>query len=105
MCEKFTLTGGEIRLSTPAATRARINGTWQIYGEEYDAIISTLPPQVTNSLMGNSSDKLPDLMCQGAACMTLGLARDPTNDIYWTNMGDTAPYGAVVTHTNFVPFE
>lgn len=105
MCEKLSAAGVEIRLSTPVKTLLRVKGKWLINGEEYDGVISTLPPQITNSLMGNASDKLPYLMYQGAACMTLGLARDPTNGIYWTNMGDPAPYGAVVTHTNFVPFE
>ena len=31
--------------------------------------------------------------------------RQVTNGIYWLNMKDTAPYGAVVTHTNFIPLE
>jgi len=105
MGERLKELGAEIRLSTPVITLVRKNEKWLINGEEYDAVISTLPPQITNSIMGDTSEKLPDLMYQGAACMTLGLARDPTNGIYWTNMGDPAPYGAVVTHTNFVPFE
>ena len=37
--------------------------------------------------------------------MTLGLAKDPAAGVYWTNMGDPAPYGAVVVHTNFVPYD
>ena len=40
---------------------------------------------------------------QGAACMTLALDRDVTDGIYWLNMKDAAPYGAVVSHTNFAP--
>jgi protoporphyrinogen oxidase len=35
--------------------------------------------------------------------MTLALDRDVTNGIYWLNMKDEAPYGAVVSHTNFIP--
>jgi protoporphyrinogen oxidase len=105
MTEKLREKGAEIRLGTPATSLVREKDKWLINGEAYDAVISTLPPQVTNALMGKTSDKLPNLMYQGAACMTLGLARDPANGIYWTNMGDPAPYGAVVTHTNFVPFE
>jgi len=37
--------------------------------------------------------------------MTLAMKRQVTNGIYWLNMKDPAPYGAVVTHTNFIPFE
>ena len=42
---------------------------------------------------------------QGAACMTLALDQDVTQGIYWLNMKDAAPYGAVVTHTNFIEQE
>jgi protoporphyrinogen oxidase len=35
--------------------------------------------------------------------MTLALEREVTGGIYWLNMKDEAPYGAVVAHTNFVP--
>jgi protoporphyrinogen oxidase len=31
--------------------------------------------------------------------------RDITNGIYWLNMKDSAPYGAVVSHTNFIPVD
>jgi protoporphyrinogen oxidase len=37
--------------------------------------------------------------------MLLGLERDVTEGIYWLNMKDPAPYGAVIAHTNFVPRE
>ena len=36
--------------------------------------------------------------------MTLAIEREVTEGIYWLNMKDAAPYGAVVTHTNFIPF-
>ena len=42
---------------------------------------------------------------QGAACMTLAMDREVTQGIYWLNMKDAAPYGAVVTHTNFIEKE
>ena len=35
--------------------------------------------------------------------MTLAMDREVAKGIYWLNMKDTAPYGAVVTHTNFIP--
>ena len=37
--------------------------------------------------------------------MTLAIDRDVTGGIYWLNMKDRAPYGAVVAHTNLVPVE
>jgi protoporphyrinogen oxidase len=35
--------------------------------------------------------------------MAIGLERDVCHGIYWLNMKDEAPYGAVVAHTNFIP--
>jgi len=49
--------------------------------------------------------EIPPVPYQGAACMTLGINRDVTKGIYWLNMKDAAPYGAVVSHTNFIPSE
>ena len=71
-------------------------------GEVYDCVVSTLPPQATADLAGLDIAPVP---YQGAACMTLALDRDVTDGIYWLNMKDAAPYGAVVSHTNFAPFE
>lgn len=75
---------------------------WFVDGESYDAIISTLPPQATAEIAGIDIASIP---YQGAACMALALDRDVTDGIYWLNMKDTAPYGAVVSHTNFAPLE
>lgn len=105
MCERISAAGGEIRLGTPVSSLAK-QEKWCINGEEFDAVISTLPPQITKSLLqGECGCVLPDITYQGAACMTLGLSRNPTPGIYWTNMGDGSSFGAVVTHTNFAPFE
>jgi protoporphyrinogen oxidase len=48
---------------------------------------------------------MPPIPYQGAACITLAIDRDVTRGIYWLNMKDRAPYGAVVSHTNFLPVE
>ena len=36
--------------------------------------------------------------------MSLALERDVTEGIYWLNIKGAAPYGAVIAHTNFIPF-
>jgi protoporphyrinogen oxidase len=94
----------DIRLDTRAVSLSRTEYGWRVNGEEFDAVISTLPPEITKELLGNAA-ALPDIRYQGAACMTVGLDRDPAGGIYWTNMGEPAPYGAVVVHTIFVPRE
>ncbi|MEN6394984.1 MAG: NAD(P)/FAD-dependent oxidoreductase [Methanoregula sp.] len=94
--------GGKINLQTPVTTISRKDGNWEINGERFDRIMSTLPPQELGNITGFL---MPEIPYQGAACMTLGIERDVSDGIYWINMKDEAPYGAVVAHTNFVPRE
>jgi protoporphyrinogen oxidase len=95
-----TLKGGRIQKQTPVSSVSYRNGAWEINGSRYDAIISTIPPQELERVGGPVLSPVP---YQGAACMTLALERDVTGGIYWLNMKDPAPYGAVVAHTNFIP--
>jgi len=92
--------GGTIMRQSPVSTIRRINGSWDIDGAQYDTVLSTIPPQELEKIGGPESRKIP---YQGAACMTIGLEREVSDGIYWLNMKDPAPYGAVVSHTNFVP--
>ena len=98
--KSIALKGGGIRKQTPVLSISHKNGSWEINGIHYDTIISTIPPQELEKMGGPA---LPRIPYQGAACMTLGLEREVTHGIYWLNMKDEAPYGAVVTHTNFIP--
>jgi len=92
--------GGRIQKHTAVSSVSYQNGAWEINGSRYDAIISTIPPQELERLGG---PVLPPVPYQGAACMILAIERDVTGGIYWLNMKDPAPYGAVVAHTNFIP--
>lgn len=98
----ITANGGRIQKQEPATNITRIGENWQINGTPYDAVISTIPPQELERLGGPAAPHVP---YQGAACMTLAMDRQVTDGIYWLNMKDPAPYGAVVTHTNFIPRE
>jgi protoporphyrinogen oxidase len=100
--KSITLKGGVIRKQTPVSSISRKNGAWEVNGIRYDTIISTIPPQELERMGGPA---LPPIPYQGAACMTLALEREVTGGIYWLNMKDAAPYGAVVAHTNFIPFK
>ena len=71
-------------------------------GTRYDRVLATIPPQEVTRIGGPD---LPAVPYQGAACMAIGLDRDVTAGVYWLNMKDPAPYGAVVSHTNFIPPE
>ena len=94
--------GGRIQKQTTVSSVSSPNGVWQINGTRYDAIISTIPPRELERIGG---PVLPPVPYQGAACMILAIERDVTGGIYWLNMKDSAPYGAVVAHTNFIPAE
>jgi protoporphyrinogen oxidase len=94
--------GGRIRKQQPVSSISQKNGSWTINDSRYDAVISTIPPQELERAGGPTMQTIP---YQGAACMTLAMDREVTQGIYWLNMKDTAPYGAVVTHTNFIAKE
>jgi protoporphyrinogen oxidase len=94
--------GCAIEAGTPATRMERKDGGWAVNGARYDRVLSTIPPQELARIGGPD---LPPVPYQGAACMTLGIDRDVTDGVYWLNMKDPAPYGAVVSHTNFIPPE
>jgi len=100
--KSIELNGGVVRKQTPISSISRKNGAWEANGIRYDTIISSIPPQELERMGGPA---LPPIPYQGAACMTLALEREVTGGIYWLNIKDAAPYGAVVAHTNFIPFE
>jgi len=94
--------GGKMHPHCPVTAITRENGGWKVNGTHFDALISTIPPQELGRLCEIA---MPVVPYQGAACMTLGLEKDVCHGIYWLNMKDEAPYGAVVAHTNFIPQE
>jgi protoporphyrinogen oxidase len=94
--------GGAINLQTPVTSLSRNDRQWKINSECVDAVLSTIPPEELANISGLS---MPEIPYQGAACMTLGIERDVCNGVYWINMKDEGPYGAVVAHTNLIPKE
>ncbi|MDD3406869.1 MAG: NAD(P)/FAD-dependent oxidoreductase [Methanomicrobium sp.] len=88
-----------IKSETPAEKITFKDSKWEVNGIPFDAVISTISPSSLEKIRGNSLAPIP---YQGAACMTIGLEKEVTEGIYWLNMKDNAPYGAVIGHTNFV---
>jgi len=93
---------GIIHSRCPVSSISREDGGWRVNDTRFDRIISTIPPQELQKIGG---PVIPLIPYQGAACITLAIDRDVTRGIYWLNMKDNAPYGAVVSHTNFIPVE
>jgi len=98
----MTRKGGKIEKQIPASSLSRDGSAWILNGIRFDAVISTIPPKELERIGGPA---LPHIPYQGAACLTLAMDRQVTDGIYWLNMKDSAPYGAVVSHTNFIPWE
>lgn len=98
----ITDSGGIIHTGIPAENVEKNDIGWKVNGSHFDIVINTINPKKFNAIGGPD---LGDFIYQGAACMTLGLKRDVLDGLYWVNMKDKAPYGAVIGHTNFVPYE
>jgi protoporphyrinogen oxidase len=97
-----TKKGGKIEKQSTSSSLSRDGKAWTLNGKRFDTVISTIPPHELERIGGPA---LPHIPYQGAACLTLAMDRQVTDGIYWLNMKDSAPYGAVVSHTNFIPQE
>lgn len=97
----ITARGGDIRLQTPLRRLTREGSSWRVNGEIYDQVLATIAP----ASLRKAGIDIGELPYQGAACLTLAIRREVTDGIYWINMYDDAPYGAVIGHTCLVPVE
>lgn len=75
-----------------------------------DAVISTVEPGVLDALtkgkLENLHETLHNIRYQGTACALVGLDKRLMGDgNYWLNIKADVPFGAVIEHTNFMPFE
>ncbi len=85
--------------------RARIRkaAKWEVNGEQFDAVVYTAPlPE-----LGELCEKLgiPEIRYQSSVCALVGAEETLTENIYWTNIVDRMSFGAVIEHTNFIPYE
>ena len=94
--------GGIIRLNTPVTIIKHATNGWCVNNVKYDIVLSTISPSQIQDLGG---PVCVPVQYQCSICMTLALSRDVLENIYWVNMGDAAPFGAVIGHTNLVPYE
>ncbi|MFW6383937.1 MAG: NAD(P)/FAD-dependent oxidoreductase [Halodesulfurarchaeum sp.] len=62
-----------------------------------DAAVVATMPNVLEALSGYHTD----IEFQGTVCSVVSMD-EPLTDTYWLNVGDEAPFGALIEHTNFV---
>ncbi len=69
-----------------------------------DRVISTVAPHSLEKIIDTKlSGITTDINYQGTACVLFGLHEKVMDDIYWLNIKDDVPFGAVIEHTNFIP--
>jgi protoporphyrinogen oxidase len=69
---------------------------------ECDRVISTVAPHVLNKLIDAPGLNL-NISYQGTACALFGLSETLMDEVYWLNIKENVPFGAVIEHTNFIP--
>jgi protoporphyrinogen oxidase len=76
-------------------------GKWSVNGEDFDAVIFTGPIPELGELVFKF--RLPRIKYQSSVCALASL-KNSISDIYWMNV-EKATFGAIIEHTNFMPFE
>ena len=95
--------GGVIRKQHPVSS---VSFTRMDTGKQMVSVMMRLfLPSHPRNLKESGGPAMHPIPYQGAACMTLAIEREVTEGIYWLNMKDAAPYGAVVAHTNFITIQ
>jgi protoporphyrinogen oxidase len=92
---------GETTAHEDGEAAARNEGTATRDGEtthDVEACVVAAMPNVLEALCGYECD----IDFQGTVCSVLSVEASLT-DTYWLNIGDDAPFGALIEHTNFVP--
>ena len=64
---------------------------------EVDSVVVAAMPTVLEALTGYTCE----VEFQGTVCSVISM-EEPLTDVYWLNVADEAPFGALVEHTNFV---
>ncbi|MHC1627119.1 MAG: NAD(P)/FAD-dependent oxidoreductase [Methanoculleaceae archaeon] len=102
LVDKMERDGAVFHPDSPVRRLERDGAGWRVDGEYYDGVVAAIAPAELAGMGVTAVSGLPE---QGAACLTIALEREVTEGIYWLNMKDGAPYGAVIGHTNLVPRE
>ncbi len=67
-------------------------------------VISTVAPHVLSKIIDTKLLGVDmNISYQGTACALFGLREKIMEDVYWLNIKEKLPFGAVIEHTNFIP--
>ncbi len=108
MAENIGKRGGKI-IQGSASKIEIANGSVQgvvVNGEhiECNRVISTVAPDILGKIIDTGLLGLDlKINYQGTACALFGLSGKIMDDVYWLNIKDNVPFGAIIEHTNFAP--
>ncbi len=67
-------------------------------------VISTVAPDVLSKIIDTDLFGIDmNISYQGTACALFGLSEKIMDDVYWLNIREKVPFGAMIEHTNFIP--
>ncbi|MEE6209069.1 NAD(P)/FAD-dependent oxidoreductase [Salarchaeum sp. III] len=81
-----------------AATSLSVDVEGETETHDVDDVVVAAMPNVLEALTGYECD----IEFQGTVCSVISMDESLT-DTYWLNIGDDAPFGALIEHTNFIP--
>ena len=90
----------EVIVKGGVAAGVRVGGNEQAF----DSVIVTSPGLMKKEWApAGLRERFGSLDYQCAVCVLMGLKEKLLDDVYWLNLSDPAPFGAVVEHTNYMP--
>ncbi len=108
MTENIEKQGGKIMKGSVSKIEikdGRVEGV-ALNGEflKCDRIISTVAPRALEKILDTRLSGLDmNINYQGTSCALFGLKEKIMDDVYWLNIKEDVPFGAVIEHTNFIP--
>ncbi len=100
--------GGSIRQGEVSQIEVKDNAVQGVIVDgkriECNHIVSTVAPHILRKIIDTRLLAFNlDINYQGTACALFGLTEKIMDNIYWLNIKEDVPFGAVIEHTNFVP--
>ncbi len=83
------------------------NEKWEINGNKYDYVLSTVAYPITKKIYRNylteiEKEKIDKIKYTAARTMMI-ISKKPFTDFYWLNIGEKdIPFGGIIEHTNMV---
>lgn len=101
--------GPRIRLATPVGEVERRGSTWQVNGEEFDCVVSTISltylPEIVHGMPPDVAKACRELEYNGIVCVLIALERPRHPDLSWIYLphASQGPANRVTYMSNYSP--